>query len=165
MPYDNSSSRFSRLLTSSRSSLLALTSGDLTAAFVNVPSGAQQVRLDLNALPVDFDAPAGTDVALEISRGETRHVTFGLLPLGTIRGQVIEDVNRNGELDAADRPVDNAVVILDGGQRSELVRKGQFRFDAVRAGDHRVELLKDSLPDGSTIVGVSERAAAVVCPT
>ena len=129
--------------------------------FLNVPSGAQQVRLDLNALPVDFDAPAGADVAFEISRGESRRVAFGLLPLGAIRGQVFEDANRNGQLDAGDPPVDNAVLVLDGGQRSELVRKGQFRFEAVRAGDHRLELLKESLPEGSAIVGASERPATV----
>lgn len=146
--------------------LSAVTTGrDGHFTFVNVPSGAQQVRLDLNALPVDFDAPAGTDVALEISRGETRRVAFGLLPLGAIRGQVVEDANRNGELDTGDRPVDNAVIVLDGGQRSELVRKGQFRFDAVRAGEHRLELLKESLPEGSTIVGASERPAAVLRET
>jgi cell division septation protein DedD len=142
--------------------LSAVTTGhDGQFTFLNVPSGAQQVRLDMHALPVDFDAPAGTDVTLEISRGETRRVAFGLLPLGTIRGLVFEDANRNGEIDASDPPVDNAVLILDGGQRSELARKGQYRFDAVRAGEHRVELLKESLPAGSTIVGTTERPAAV----
>ena len=143
-------------------SLSAVTTGrDGQFTFLNVPSGAQQVRLDVNALPVDFDAPAGADVAFEVSRGETRRVAFGLLPLGSIRGQVFEDTNRNGELDPGDPPIDNAVVVLDGGQRSELARKGQFRFEAVRAGDHRVELLKESLPEGSAIVGSGERPAAV----
>ena len=144
----------------------AVTTGrDGQFSFLNVPSGAQHVRLDLNALPVDFDAPAGTDVALEISRGETRRVAFGLLPLGAIRGQVFEDANRNGQLDAGEPPVDNAVVVLDGGQRSELARKGQFRFEAVRSGEHRVELLKESLPEGSSIVGTSDRPAAVTRET
>jgi hypothetical protein len=142
--------------------LSAVTTGhDGQFTFLNVPSGAQQVRLDLNALPVDFDAPPGTDVVLEISRGETRRVAFGLLPLGDVRGRIYEDANRNGQLDPADTPVDNAVVVLDGGQRSELARKGQFRFEAVRAGDHRLELLKESLPEGSAIVGSNERPAAV----
>lgn len=142
--------------------LSAVTTGrDGQFTFLNVPSGAQQVRLDLNALPVDFDAPAGTDVALEISRGETRRVAFGLLPLGTIRGAVFEDSNRNGQMDAGDMPLDHAVVILDGGQRSELARRGVFRFEAVRAGEHRIELLKESLPDGSTILGTTERPAPI----
>ena len=118
------------------------------------------VRLDLNALPVDFDPPAGTDVTVEISRGGSRRVAFGLLPLGGIRGRVIEDVNKNGQLDAGDRPIDSAVIVLDGGLRSEQARGGEFRFDAVRAGDHRIELLKESLPEGAAIVGESQRQAS-----
>jgi cell division septation protein DedD len=130
-------------------------------SFLNVPAGAQLVRLDLNALPVDFDAPAETDKTIELSRGDSRRVSFGLLPLGGIRGRVYEDANRNGVLDAGEPPLDNAVVVLDGGQRSELARKGQFRFDAVRAGDHRLELLKESLPEGAAIVGEPERRLSI----
>jgi cell division septation protein DedD len=57
--------------------------------------------------------------------------------------------------------VEGAVLTLDGGQRSELARNGAFRFDAVRSGDHRLELLKESLPEGSTIVGGTERSTPV----
>ena len=139
-----------------------LTTGrDGQFSFLNVPSGAQSVRLDLNALPVDYDAPAATDVSFEISRGETRRVAFGLLPLGGIRGRVHEDVNKNGVLDPGEPALDGAVLVLDGGQRSEAVRKGQFRFDAVRAGDHRLELLKESLPEGAAVVGAAERPAPI----
>ena len=130
-------------------------------AFLNVPAGAQDVRLDLNALPVDFDAPAETSIRLDVDRGATRRVTFGLLPLGGVRGRVIEDVNKNGQIDPGEPAVGSAVLVLDAGQRSEAVRNGQFRFDAVRAGEHRLELLQASLPEGATIVGQAERAAAV----
>ena len=134
-------------------------------SFLNVPAGAQLVRLDLNALPVDFDAPATTDITIEIARGESRRLSFGLLPLGGIHGRVYEDANRNGVLDAGEPPVDGAVVVLDGGLRSELARKGQFRFDAVRAGDHRLELLKESLPEGAAIVGETERRLSIARET
>jgi hypothetical protein len=130
-------------------------------SFLNVPAGVQLVRLDLHALPVDFDAPATTDITLELSRGESRRVAFGLLPLGTIHGRVFEDSNRNGVLDSGEPPVDGAVLVLDGGQRSELARKGQFRFDAVRAGDHVLQLLKESLPEGAAIVGEAERPLSI----
>jgi cell division septation protein DedD len=84
-----------------------------------------------------------------------------LIPLCTIRGRIIEDANKNGQLDQGEPSVDGAVLTLDGGQRSELARKGAFRFDAVRGGDHRLELLKESLPDGATIVGGAERPAPI----
>jgi hypothetical protein len=137
------------------------TSHDGQFSFSNVPAGAQQVGLDLNALPVDFDAPAAPDVTVELSRGDTRRVVFGLVPLGAISGRVVEDANKNGKLDPGEPGVDGAVLTIDGGQRSELARKGAFTFDAVRAGDHRLELLKESLPDGSVIVGDPEVAVGI----
>jgi len=137
------------------------TARDGAFAFLNVPAGAEHVSLDLNALPVDFDAPAMPDLVVEIARGDTRRVAFGLIPLGSIQGRVLEDVNKNGQVDPGEGPVEGAVLTLDGGQRSEMARNGRFRFDAVRAGDHRIELLKESLPEGATILGGSERSTPV----
>lgn len=122
-------------------------------AFLNVPAGFQQVGLDLSALPVDFDPPMIPQVQLELPRGETKRVAFGLVPLGAIQGRVIRDVNGNGKADEGEPDLDGAVLTLDGGARSEQVRKGRFRFEAVRSGDHTLELLEDSLPQGSTIAG------------
>jgi cell division septation protein DedD len=130
-------------------------------SFLNVPAGTQNVRLDLNALPVDFDPPAETDVPLDLGRGETRRVVFGLVPLGSVQGRVIEDANRNGQADPGEPPVDNAVLVLDGGLRSELARAGRFRFEAIRAGDHRIQLLRESLPEGATIVSAVDQPAPV----
>ena len=124
--------------------------------FANVPAGRQQVGLDPEALPVDFDPPAVTVVDLELNRGDTRHVEFGLIPLGTIHGRVTRDANGNGKADTDEEPLDGAVVVLDGGLRSEQVRKGRYRFDAVRSGSHLVKLLTESLPEGARISGDAE---------
>lgn len=128
-------------------------------SFVNVPTGLQRVGLDLSALPVDFDAPAVSGVQIELTRNESRRITFGLVPLGSVGGRVLRDANASGTIDAGDEPLDSGVLVLDGGARTEAVRKGQFRFDAVRAGSHTIDLLQESLPDGATIV--SERSVAV----
>ena len=125
--------------------------GDFT--FTNVPSGGQRVQVDLAALPVDFDPPTVPALDLDLTRNETRRVAFGLVPLGAVSGRVLRDANANNVIDAADEPVDDAVLVLDAGQRSEQVRKGQFRFDAVRSGRHTLELLLESLPEGATILG------------
>jgi hypothetical protein len=137
------------------------TAPDGAFAFLNVPSGAQHVLLDLNAMPVDFDAPATPDLVVELGRGDTRRVAFGLIPLGSVAGHILEDANRDGQVDSGDRPVEGAVLTLDDGQRSELARNGAFRFEAIRSGDHRIELLKESLPEGATILGGPERPAAI----
>ena len=134
----------------------ANTSRDGAFTFLNVPVGLQAVGLDTSALPVDFDPPLVSQVQIELTRGETRQVAFGLIPLGAVHGRVIRDVNANGHADAGEPAIDGAVLVLDSGARSEQVRKGQFRFDAVRAGEHTVELLIDSLPEGAAIQGQPE---------
>jgi hypothetical protein len=137
------------------------TARDGQFSFLNVPTGEQQVGLDLNAVPVDYDAPDASDVTISVARGETRRVALALVPLGTISGRVVEDANRNGRVDADDPVVDGVVITLDAGTRSELVRSGRFVFSAVAAGDHKLELLKDSLPDGAAIVGETEIVSSI----
>lgn len=130
-------------------------------AFLNVPVGVRSVGLDTSALPVDFDPPAVPSLQIELSRGETTRVTFGLVPLGSIRGTVVRDANGNGKADPADEVMDAAVVVLDGGLRSEQVRKGRYQFDAVRSGTHLVRLLTESLPDGAVVAGEAEVPATL----
>src|SRR5574338_136184 len=120
-------------------------------AFVNVPEGRARVSLDLAGVPVDYDAPEVFSRDTE-ARGKPRdRLAFGLVPLGSIVGIVLQDADRDGTRSAADTPVDGAVLVLDGGARSEQTRTGAFRFDAVRAGAHALKLLVDSLPEASTI--------------
>jgi cell division septation protein DedD len=130
-------------------------------AFMNVPAGVRSIGLDTSALPVDFDPPAASQVQIELSRGDSKRVTFGLIPLGVIHGRVVRDLNGNRKADVNEEAVENAVIILDGGARSEQVRKGRYRFDAVRSGAHVVKLLVESLPDGAVIAGDAEVPATL----
>jgi hypothetical protein len=124
-------------------------------SFLNIPAGPQEVALDTSAIPVDFDPPAESSISVELDRGVTRRVSFGLIPLGSVRGRVIHDDNGNGRADPGEPPVDGAVLVLDGGERSEQVRRGVYRFDAIRSGDHVVSLLRESLPEGAVITGAT----------
>jgi len=130
-------------------------------AFVNVPVGIRSIGLDTGALPIDFDPPAVSQIQVELSRGDAKRVTFGLVPLGSIKGRIIRDVNGNGKADPNEEPIDGAVVVLDSGARSEQARKGQYRFEAVRSGTHLVKLLIESLPEGAVIAGAAEVPAAL----
>ena len=123
-------------------------------SFLNVPAGTQEVGLDTSAIPIDFDPPAEGTVSLEFyCRNTTRRVSFGLIPLGTVRGRVVRDANANGRVDPGEEPIEGAVLVLDGGARSEQVRRGAYRFDSIRSGDHVVSLLRDSLPEGAVVTG------------
>lgn len=130
-------------------------------AFTNVPAGAQYVQVDIAALPVDFDPPSVPGVEIALSRNETHRVAFGLVPLGSVSGRVLRDANGNGSIDAGDEPFDGAVLVLDGGLRSEQARRGQFRFEAVRAGAHALELLTESLPEGATVLSAQPVSVAI----
>ena len=118
-------------------------------SFLNVPAGVQDVGLDTTALPLDFDPPAQASVQVDLSRGSTERVAFGLVPLGSITGRVVRDVNGNGGVDADEEAIDGAIVVLDNGLRSEQTRRGRFRFDSVRSGDHTVQLLLESIGEGA----------------
>jgi cell division septation protein DedD len=130
-------------------------------AFVNVPAGMREIGIDTSALPIDFDPPAVAQIQIDLSRGDTKRVSFGLVPLGSIHGRVTRDANGNGKADPNEEPIDGAIVILDGGVRSEQARKGRYRFEAVRSGAHLVKLLIDSLPEGALIAGESEVPATL----
>jgi cell division septation protein DedD len=95
-------------------------------------------------------------VSVELDRGTTRRVSFGLIPLGAVRGRVVRDANGNGRADPGEEPIEGAVLVLDRGARSEQVRRGTYRFDSIRSGDHVVSLLRDSLPEGAVITGAVE---------
>jgi hypothetical protein len=139
----------------------AATSAKGEFAFLNVPIGLQEIGIDVSALPVDFDPPAIPHVQIQLGRGETKRVSFGLVPFGAVSGRVVLDANENGVADANERTVDGAVVVLDGGARSEQVKKGQFQFHAVRSGDHTVHLLPESLPDDMSPLDPAERAVSL----
>jgi cell division septation protein DedD len=102
-----------------------------------------------------------SQVQVNLSRGDVKRVNFGLVPLGSIEGRVVRDVNGNGAADQNEESIDGAVVVLDGGARSEQARRGRYRFDAVRAGTHLVTLLIDSLPEGAVITGEAEVPATL----
>lgn len=125
-------------------------------AFTNVPAGDHQVGLDLKQLPVDYNAPAEPRRAIEIRNRATSTADFGVVPVGTIAGVVVQDTNGNGQLDPTDTPLDDVVLVLDGGVRSEKTRGGAFSFDAVPLGSHRVQLLEETLPEISTVAGSAE---------
>lgn len=140
---------------------LARTGSDGRAAFVEVPAGPALLALDPAGVPATFDPPAEPAVSVAVAPASVAAAAFPLVPLGAIRGRLLHDANGNGQPDEGDRPLDEVVVLLDGGARSELVTKGRFRFDAVRAGSHHVELLVESLEPGTTPVGDTSRAVTI----
>jgi hypothetical protein len=124
--------------------------------FPRQAAGAHRLRADLATVPADYDLPDVSALDFALDRGERRAVAFALRPLGDIDGTVFIDVNASRALDDGDAPLDNAVVVLDGGARTEVSRQGRFRFAGVEMGAHSVRLLIESLPDGSALTGSAD---------
>ena len=57
--------------------------------------------------------------------------------------------------------MDDAIVVLDDGNRSERSKRGKFAFEAVQSGEHSVTLLTDSLPEGAIISGATTQEATL----
>jgi hypothetical protein len=130
-------------------------------AFLDVPTGPQQVGLDTAAVPIDFDPPAISAIDIELDRGSTRRVSFGLIPLGSVHGRVIRDANGNGKVDPGEEPVNGAVLVLDRGSRSEEVRRGPIDSTRFAAAITWLSLVRESLPEGAVITSATEVPVAL----
>ena len=127
--------------------------GRFTAS--SVPVGEQRAVLEVASVPADYDPPADGARSVSVERGRVAAVGFGMRPLGAFGGLVYQDVDGDGQLGKADRPIDGAVLVIDDGIRTEVTRGGRFAFDSVRIGPHTVSLLIASLPDGAQVAGAT----------
>jgi hypothetical protein len=132
------------------------TGRDGSFRFTHEAAGPHALGADLATVSAEYDLPDASSFDLTLGRGEHRATAFGLRPLGDIDGTVFIDVNNNRVRDDGDSPVDNAVVVLDDGRRTEMSRQGRFRFSGVEMGSHTVRLLMESLPDDAALTGPAE---------
>ncbi len=143
-------------------SLERMTTGrDGAFRFPHEAAGTHALRVDLTTVSAEYNLPATLPAEFTLGRNERHVAAFGLLPLGDVDGTVFLDVNGNKVRDDGDTPVDNAVVILDDGRRTELTRRGHFRFSGVQLGSHTVRVLMESLPDGAALTGPAEATVEV----
>jgi hypothetical protein len=140
---------------------MAAAGDDGHAVFSRVPAGERVVSLDLATVPADYDLPGEAARTIEVTKGKRTAVDFGLLPVGTITGAVFDDSDNDGTISKGDRPRDDAIVMIDDGVRSELVRDGRFRFDNVRLGSHVVAVDLESLEEGAQIAGDAQRTVVL----
>jgi hypothetical protein len=124
--------------------------------FPHETAGAHALRVDLATVSAEYDLPAASSVDFTVGRGEHHARSLGLLPVGDIDGTVFQDVNGNRVRDDGDTPLDNAVVVLDDGRRTEVTRQGRFRFAGVQLGSHTIRVMVESLPDGAALTGPAE---------
>ncbi len=123
----------------------------------NAPSGVTIDRDDgeLSWIPSIDQGPARYDFTVVVTdptglRAETP-VTIDVIDTGSISGQLFQDVNGNGTLDANDVVLAGATVRLDAGDNGSFDEQvvadalGRYSFTALPTGLYRVVV---TLPDG-----------------
>ena len=66
--------------------------------------------------------------------------------MGSIRGTLFLDDNRNGRRDANEQPVANVTVTVDGRYSVRTDANGRYEFPLVATGSHEITVVADNLP-------------------
>lgn len=122
--------------------------------FVNVDSGVYQLGFDMRSLSADY-TPVTENILVRVRENENISFDFGVTINGTISGKVLIDLNANGQLDAADQPLSWVGLALDGGTKAFTDSRGEFIFEKVPLGPHKLHVLTETVPSGMQLVGVS----------
>jgi hypothetical protein len=136
-----------RLETDDGASAQTARDGGFVVSGVSV--GRRMLTLDLATLAAEYEPPP-TSPVISVARSRTAEASFAVLPLGRIDGVVFLDRDADGMLTPGDESINDAVVTIDGGTRTEAARNGRFRFEGIRAGRHQLQLLVESLPEGTS---------------
>lgn len=127
--------------------------------FNGVRTGRYTLELDVDHLPVRYTAPSQTEIPVEVRASGTPAIVIPLQLVGTVRGRLQAD----GQA-ASDPAPDLAGVALRLAPGNELAftdARGAFHFDNVAPGAYRIEVLMDSLPPQTSIVGATTALVSV----
>lgn len=117
--------------------------------------GTQRTPFDLDPIvPVDrrMNLPRSSSVYFNLrydwGAGRPSYVVGGApgTAVGSIRGTVFLDDNRNGQRDANEQPVANVTVTVDGRYSVRTDANGRYEFPLVATGSHEITVVADTLP-------------------
>ena len=114
--------------------------------FKNIRARKAFVYLDTNTLPAGYVPTEEKSQEITIQNGKLINVDFGVIARSEIYGIVFKDLNSNGEFDAQDEGVRDAVLSLEDGLTTSTNARGQFYLREVAPGKHTLTLDINSLP-------------------
>ena len=136
----------------------AMTGEDGRFRFPMVAEGPHQVQIEENLIPATYYllSPARVDVLTQARI--TREVSFPLISGASLKGRFIEDSDRNGTMDPADKGLADILVILtpiDGAVWKDLILNtytdagGAYRFMNILPGEYELSVDPETLPAGA----------------
>ncbi|HEY0074045.1 MAG TPA: SdrD B-like domain-containing protein [Abditibacteriaceae bacterium] len=78
--------------------------------------GSYQLLMSLSSLPIEFAVLKPTEVAVQVPAGKTVTLDFPVMRTGQVRGTVFLDTNRNGQQEAGENGIRDAVVRVVGSE-------------------------------------------------
>jgi hypothetical protein len=122
-------------------------------AFRNLPAGSYELRVEEADLPASYNT-AEARRSLAVGGLTSESVNLRLLELGSVRGRVCIDRDRNGRC-AADEAAEGIVLLL-GEHATASGAGGSFAFFNLAPGVYRLRIASDRLPKELTPAAPSE---------
>lgn len=99
-----------------RGNLQSQTKRDGAWNFADLSPQTYAVRLETNTLPMELSILGASEKQVSLSAKGVAVVDFPAVRAGTVHGLVFEDTNRNGARDEGEKPINDALVTVEGSE-------------------------------------------------
>ena len=125
--------------------------------FPRVEEGSHLITLDVKRIPAEYSIVSPEKVKVEIKLRETVRVSFQLIAVGRIEGQIINDLNSNGKIDPGEKGIPDVLVLLEPGDNNAYTDEdGRFIFENILPGEYQLKIDPATLPADSVFTSPSE---------
>jgi len=139
--------------------------------FSRVPIGQKKVRIDLQGIPIELNFLDETEKSVEVTHRKTVDVSFRLITSAVVSGRVINDANKNGQIDPDEEGMSNVLIWLKPADETLKIeplntytdKDGKFVFEYIIPGKYILFPDKESLPE-RTIFTATDKQKIEVLP-
>ncbi len=133
-------------------------------SFSAIALGDYRVRLITNTLPIALTTLTPTEVPLEVGAGQKLTLDFPVMKTGNIQGVVFRDDNRNGQRDANEAPISEAIVHI---QDSDIIactdEQGRFTLSGLPPRHWKISV--DTQTRGDDLAATNSAPIEVAVPS
>ena len=108
--------------------------------------GYATIHLDSSSLPEGYEPTTSTAVEALVRQNKRNIVYFGAGIRTKIKGTVVNDLNRNDEIDSQDKGMANVLIRLEDGASAFTDSFGYYTLANVAPGEHILSVVLETLP-------------------
>lgn len=129
--------------------------------FSRVRTGTNKVKISLTDIPIELNFLDELEKQIEVKHRKTVEVDFRLITSAFISGRIINDTNKNGQIDPDEKGKPDVLVWLqpvDERKNTEPLntytdKEGNFSFEYIIPGTYFLFPEKESLPEKTIFTG------------